>query len=117
MSKSMRNGLGIAAIALLLTGCGPSPEEELVKEQVALVEKMASLYEKVTDKDSLKAADKESTALGKRVTQINAELEVLPAEKKDAARAAQKTNLEAAYNKLGIARDSAKRIAHPELFK
>lgn len=85
---------------------------KLVKEQIAIYEKMAAVFEKVTDKASMAVVPNELDPLVKRLNEVSAELAALPAEKRDPVLAAHKAQLDAAKDKMALAKKNAATKAH-----
>src|SRR4051812_24582931 len=112
--QSMSRSTPTIAVAILMVvvfaGCGPKHDaHKLAKERVEIYEKMAEVYAKVTDKSQLQAADADTGSYAKRLNEITAALNEVPADKKEEALTAQKQNLEAAMKRLEEARADARK--------
>ena len=108
MGKWMWYGCVIITLAVIITGCGQKPGDKLTKEKVEVLNSMAAEFEKVTDKASKEKADAEIDSLGKKLEQIEKDIAALPAEAREAARAAHKDDLEKATARFGAAKELAR---------
>ena len=95
MSKSMRNGWVILALAVLVAGCA-KPGDKLMKEQVELKGKMAEQFEKVTDKASYEQIQPELKTLQGKFESNQNELAALTKEQQDAVIESNKTEMDSA---------------------
>jgi hypothetical protein len=116
MFKSIRNRCVILVLALLLAGCA-KPENILVKEQIAILEKKADLFGRVTDKSSYEQIQPEYKVLSERIVKIDEELITLGAERRRAALAAHKVEMDQAMARMSAAKTKATKLAFGDLPK
>jgi hypothetical protein len=111
MSKGI-SCLFFLAVGVAIGGCskGP-PEDNLMLERIATIEKIAALYEKVTDKASFQATEPQIQPLGEKLTKVNEQFEALPPETKQAALDKHAGALEAAMSRLKAAKTNAATVA------
>ena len=113
MSRPIGAACAALALAVLLSGCGPGPEDQLVKEQIALFEQTAAAFEKVTDQKSYAAADAEYRSLSAKLAELDGKLKAAGAERKEAALKANADQYEQALARLKAAKEKAHRFAPP----
>ena len=114
MSKSMRNGFLILALAALVVGCGKPEEDRLVIEQIAIMDGMAVKLEVVTDKASAEKIMAEELEPYKEKMQKNfAALEALGEERREAAIARHNTELKQAGLRVKLKLDYAIKLRFP----
>lgn len=111
MSKLIRNGCIVSALAAFIIGCGAAAEDRLAKEEVATIEKLAGLFEKVTDKSSMDTVQPEIGVLSARLGKINEELDALGIDKKKAAKDKVAPQMEAAMTRMKTAKIQAAKAA------
>jgi hypothetical protein len=92
----------------LVAGCAKR-EDKLVKERIALFEKIAEEFEAVTDKASMDAARPKIAELEAKVRKTDEELKGLPG--REAAEAANKTEFDAAMVRRGKAKTLAAKLS------
>jgi len=105
MSKSVWFVLG-AFVLLTLAGCKSdrSKADSLVKERIALLEQMASTFEGVTDKKSLEQAMPQYNTIREKMSEVDKQLNELPAEARNNATALNAIQLDQATERLAKAK-------------
>jgi PBP1b-binding outer membrane lipoprotein LpoB len=135
--RSGASGILTLGMALLISGCSgcnksveevkvedqgtpappppqTSPEEKLMEEQIATLEKITELFESVVNKKS-KMADIQLTRrdLDTKLTKLNTDFEAGPQDRKDAARAALGPKLDEVRARMSEAKTKAYNVKLP----
>jgi hypothetical protein len=108
----MRRTIWGAAVLLaaFAAGCGSAPGDGIVKEQLAVIDQLASAYEKVLDRKSLKEAQPQIQSLTTKIGELDKRLAALGAERKDAALKSNAAELEQAWGRMKAAKEKAGKV-------
>jgi hypothetical protein len=102
MNKSVVFGSGILVVALVV-GCGGSSDDAIMKEQIDLMNQMASVMEKVTDADSMKSAEAEIKTLKEKGDALNKKTKDWSEDKKKKMLEKYKGEIQSATERFGKA--------------
>src|SRR5205809_68231 len=99
MNKYLWIGCGLL-VACVAVGCARS-DDDVVKDQIAVMNEAAAEYDKVTDEKSAEAAKPKFEALSKRANDNAKIIDAWPKEKKDQMKTKYEADMKAAGEKLG----------------
>jgi hypothetical protein len=95
MRKPMLFGLGLL-LAAVVVGCGSSPDDAVMKEQLSLMNEMAAIFENAKDPASLKIAQEKLVTFSKKANDLKEKVKDWSEDKKKAMEAKYKTEFDAA---------------------
>jgi hypothetical protein len=110
MLRSIRNSCAILTLTAILSGCGASADQ-LLREQIALTDRIAEAYEKVTDKKSYDEAEPKIKLLSDQLVELDEKFNAVSPQRKEVALASCAAEMDQAMTRLKTAKTQAARLA------
>jgi hypothetical protein len=107
----------ILVLTGLLAGCNAKqkPEEKVLKDQIATLDKLTEIYDKISDKDTFGSAQPLLKIYLEKLGRQKEEFDAFPADRKEAAMKVEGENVELANARLTMVKDKMRNLVFGKL--